>query len=105
MKIKIKCIAREVKTTNGAFMTYSTTLDDGTNKRLKFKRTVANPPISSCYIVCNTADVHDGKDRKGYDCVWVGAILEMLPLRDYKREEEHLLKIFGGAYDSADTVD
>lgn len=92
--IKIPVTVRTMKYEGNVFDVYETTLKDGTKRPLKFTKDVQNRPIISGFIICPITAVHDGKDRKGYRCVWVSAINEWQPKVTEESAAEELSKIF-----------
>lgn len=97
MTLLVKCVARKMTTKdNREFFAYETTLKDGTLRRLKFRKEVSAPE-KSCYLRVSAENLNDGKDKKGYPCVWVSKIDEILPFEDGSSRVKRLSEIFDEA--------
>ncbi len=97
MNLLVKCVARKANTSDGReFFYYETTLKDGTLRRLKFRKEV-KAPEKSCYLKVASENINDGKDKKGYPCIWVSKIDEILPFEDGSTRVKHLSEIFDEA--------
>ncbi len=77
--VKIFVIVGQVKSEKGSFPIYTAVKKDGTRIPLKFVKTVLTRPDSRSYITCPVTAVHEGKDRKGYRCLWVKEVTSIEP--------------------------
>ncbi len=94
MVLLVKCVARQAQTKEGTkFFYYETTLRDGTLRRLKFRKEV-KAPEKSCYLRVLSENLNDGKDKKGYPCIWISKIEDVLAFEDGSQRTKHLAELF-----------
>ncbi len=85
------------KTADGReFPIYATTATDATRLPVKFTKTVSpdKRPTKACLLKIPYDAVHKGKDRRGYDCLWVSDIAAILPLMKSDKEDKEIRSMF-----------
>lgn len=104
VRIRIRCA--EKQGSNGQkFLVYSTILNDATRIPVKFTSAVMDKPKTACVLVCPVTGVHRGRDRKGYDCLWVSAVLFTESALDEGKSVEELREILDVFDDDGNPID